>query len=262
VTGGRVLFEGADLLAKTAAEMRGIRGAKISMILQDSLTSLNPAFTIGNQIGETIALHQGLRGAALRRRVLEMLRRVRIPDAESHINDYPHVLSGGMRQRVAGAIALACHPSLLIADEPTTALDVTIQAQYLSLLKEVQRESGMSMIFVTHDFGVVARMCDRVAVMYAGKIVETADTQSIFDDPHHPYTRALLQCLPRIDGSDRVLASIEGQPPDLSSRIEGCSFAPRCPMADGACREYPPEKALSKTHRVSCWHSDTGVIHG
>src|SRR5581483_9312573 len=200
ITDGRVLFEGSDLLAKSAAEIRDIRGARISMILQDSLTSLNPAFTIGAQVSETIALHQGKSGADLRRHTLDALQRVRIPDAESHVDDYPHVLSGGMRQRVAGAIALACNPALLIADEPTTALDVTVQAQYLRLLKDVQRESGMSMLFVTHDFGVVARMCDRVAVMYAGRIVETAPTREIFANPRHPYTRALLECLPAVDG--------------------------------------------------------------
>ncbi len=256
VTRGRIFFEGADLLRKTPAEMRAIRGAKISMVLQDSLTSLNPAFTIGNQVGEAIALHQALRGGTLRHRVIEELGRVRIPDAATHLADYPHTLSGGMRQRVAGAIALACHPSLLIADEPTTALDVTVQAQYLRLLKDVQRETGMSMIFVTHDFGVVARMCDRVAVMYAGRIVETAGTREIFDNPRHPYTRALLECLPRIDGPPRPLISIEGQPPDLSALPPGCRFAPRCRLASDACREYPHERVITESHRVSCWRAD------
>ena len=262
VTRGRIVFEGADLLRKTPAEMRAIRGAKISMVLQDSLTSLNPAFTIANQVGEAIALHQGLRGATLRQRVIEELGRVRIPDAETHLADYPHTLSGGMRQRVAGAIALACHPSLLIADEPTTALDVTVQAQYLRLLKDVQRETGMSMIFVTHDFGVVARMCDRVAVMYAGKIVEMAETREIFDNPRHPYTRALLECLPRIDGPPRPLVSIEGQPPDLSALPPGCRFAPRCRLASDVCREYPCEQTIAESHRVSCWRADEVVGRG
>jgi oligopeptide/dipeptide ABC transporter ATP-binding protein len=258
---GEILFEGADLLRKTTGEMRAIRGAKISMILQDSLTSLNPAFTIGNQVGEAIALHQGLRGKALRQRVIEALHLVRIPDAATHLNDYPHALSGGMRQRVAGAIALACQPSLLIADEPTTSLDVTVQAQYLALLKEIQRQSGMSMIFVTHDFGVVAKMCDRVAVMYAGKIVEAADTQEIFNNPRHPYTQALLACLPRLEGPMRALISIEGQPPDLSALPPGCRFAVRCSKAIDACHQYPEERTVSEDHAVSCWRAEEPGQH-
>jgi oligopeptide/dipeptide ABC transporter ATP-binding protein len=255
ITGGRIIFEGEDLLQKSDTEMRAVRGARISMILQDSLTSLNPAFTVGAQVGEAIALHQGLHGRELRAHVVDALRRVRIPDAQAHLDDYPHALSGGMRQRVAGAIALACNPSLLIADEPTTALDVTVQAQYLQLLKDVQRESGMSMLFVTHDFGVVARMCDRVAVMYAGRIVETAPTREIFAHPRHPYTRALLGCLPAVDGSVHELTSIEGQPPDLARLPAGCRFAPRCPLAADACRAYPTETVVGQDHRVSCWAS-------
>lgn len=253
---GQILFEGADLLAKTPVEMRAIRGGRISMILQDSLTSLNPALTIGNQVGEAIALHQGLRGNALRQRVIDALHLVRIPDAETHLNDYPHALSGGMRQRVAGAIALACQPSLLIADEPTTSLDVTVQAQYLDLLKEIQRQFGMSMIFVTHDFGVVAKMCDRVVVMYAGRIVETADTQEIFNNPRHPYTRALLECLPRLEGPMRPLVNIEGQPPDLASLPHGCRFAARCSKAVDLCRQYPEERTVNRDHSVSCWRAE------
>jgi oligopeptide/dipeptide ABC transporter ATP-binding protein len=229
------------------------------MILQDSLTSLNPAFTIGNQVAEAISLHQGLRGRALRQRVIDALHLVRIPDAATHLNDYPHALSGGMRQRVAGAIALACQPSLLIADEPTTSLDVTIQAQFLALLKEIQRQSGMSMIFVTHDFGVVAKMCDRVAVMYAGKIVETADTREIFSNPRHPYTQALLACLPRLEGPVQTLVNIEGQPPDLSALPLGCRFAPRCPRAIAVCQRYPDERAVSSDHSVSCCRADEPV---
>lgn len=259
VTRGQIWFEGADLLQKTPQEMRRIRGARISMILQDSLTSLNPAFTIGNQVAEAISLHQGLRGRALRQRVIEALHLVRIPDAATHLNDYPHALSGGMRQRVAGAIALACQPSLLIADEPTTSLDVTIQAQFLALLKEIQRQSGMSMIFVTHDFGVVAKMCDRVAVMYAGKIVETADTKEIFNNPRHPYTKALLACLPRLEGPVQTLVNIEGQPPDLSAIPTGCRFAPRCPRGIDVCQQYPEERAVSKDHSVSCWRAEEPV---
>jgi len=260
ITGGRVLFEGQDLLRNSEAEMREIRGARISMILQDSLTSLNPAFTVGAQVAEAIALHQRGRRRGLRRRVIHALRRVRIPDPESHVDDYPHVLSGGMRQRVAGAIALACNPALLIADEPTTALDVTVQAQYLRLLKDVQRESGMSMLFVTHDFGVVARMCDRVAVMYAGRIVETAPTREIFANPRHPYTRALLECLPAVDGPAHELISIEGQPPDVAHMPTGCRFAPRCAMAADVCRSYPAETTVTSEHRVSCWRPSAGVV--
>ena len=255
ITRGSICFEGEDLLAKTPAEMRAVRGARISMILQDSLTSLNPAFTVGDQVGEAIALHRGLRGAALRADVIEQLRRVRIPDAEVHLNDYPHALSGGMRQRVAGAIALACNPSLLIADEPTTALDVTVQAQYLNLLKSVQQVSGMTMIFVTHDLGVVARMCDRVAVMYAGRVVESAPTAELFVRPRHPYTRALLRCLPRVDGPLVALESIEGQPPNLAALPPGCRFAPRCPLAAVACTRYPDEETIGPDHRVSCWRA-------
>jgi len=255
ITGGRVLFEGADLLHMADAEMRAIRGSRISMILQDSLTSLNPAFTVGTQVGETIALHQGVAGRELQRRVVDALRRVRIPDAETHLADYPHVLSGGMRQRVAGAIALACNPALLIADEPTTALDVTVQAQYLQLLKDIQRESGMSMLFVTHDFGVVARMCDRVAVMYAGRIVETGTTRQIFARPRHPYTRALLRCLPQVDGPVQELVSIEGQPPDLAELPSGCRFAPRCSMAVAACDVYPAADEIETGQVVNCWRA-------
>jgi oligopeptide/dipeptide ABC transporter ATP-binding protein len=255
ITRGSIRFEGEELLAKSAAQMRAIRGARISMILQDSLTSLNPAFTIGDQVGETIALHRKLSGGALRAAVVDALRRVRIPDAESRLLDYPHALSGGMRQRVAGAIALACHPALLIADEPTTALDVTVQAQYLDLLKSLQRESGTSMIFVTHDLGVVARMCDRVAVMYAGRIVETAATAELFARPRHPYTQALLDCVPQVDGALRELRSIEGQPPNLAALPEGCRFEPRCERRIDRCRRYPDEERFDGDHRVSCWRA-------
>ncbi len=199
IVGGRIIFEGEDLLKKSWTEMRRIRGKKISMILQDPLTSLNPSFTIGSQVGEAIALHQRARGRTLRQKIIEALRLVSIPDAETRMRDYPHQMSGGMRQRVIGAIALSCQPSLLIADEPTTSLDVTIQAQYLRLLKELQQKAGTSLLFVTHDFGIVRRMCDKVAVMYAGKIVEIAQSREIFDNPIHPYTRALIACLPKME---------------------------------------------------------------
>ena len=181
-----MLFEGEDLLGKIGAEMRELRGARIAMILQDPMASLNPALTVGDQIAETLSLHRGLRGSALDRRVVELLGQVRISDPERRVHAYPHQMSGGIRQRVAGAIAISCLPSLLIADEPTTSLDVTIQAQYLRLLKDIQRETGLAMIFVTHDLGIVAKLCDRVAVMYAGRIVETGRTRDIFDRPRHP----------------------------------------------------------------------------
>jgi oligopeptide/dipeptide ABC transporter ATP-binding protein len=255
ITRGRILFEGFDLARLSPARMREIRGARISMILQDSLSSLNPAFTIGDQVGEVIALHRGLRGRALHDEVVSILHKVRIPDAERHLRSYPHSLSGGMRQRVAGAIALSCRPDLLIADEPTTALDVTVQAQYLNLLKSIQRESGMSMIFVTHDLGVIARMCDRVAVMYAGRIVESAPTATLFASPRHPYTQALLACLPAIHGPLHELVSIDGQPPNLAALPPGCRFAPRCGQRFAPCGRYPDPVSVTSEHSVACWRS-------
>src|SRR3989441_13076708 len=199
IVGGRVLFQGEDLLQKSPAEMRRVRGKQIAMVLQDPMTSLNPALTIGSQVSEVVRLHQGLRGSTLRERVLDALSRSRIPGGETRPRHYQHQLSGGMRQRVSSAIAMSCEPRLLIADEPTTALDVTIQAQYLELLKEVQRASGVAVILVTHDFGIVAANADRVAVMYAGHIVEMGGTLEVFDRPAHPYTQALLRCLPDVD---------------------------------------------------------------
>ena len=256
IVGGRIIFEGEDLLKKSRTEMRRIRGKKISMILQDPLTSLNPSFTIGSQVGEAVALHQRARGRTLRQKIIEALRLVRIPDAETRMRDYPHQMSGGMRQRVTGAIALSCQPSLLIADEPTTSLDVTIQAQYLRLIKELQQKTGTSLLFVTHDFGIVSRMCDKVAVMYAGKIVETAQTIEIFDSPIHPYTRALIACLPKVEARVHKLTTIDGQPPDLSHLPPGCSFAPRCPEVSAECfRGYPPQRRVTRDHEVSCWHA-------
>ncbi len=252
---GKIIFEGEDVLKKSLAEMRKIRGSKISMILQDSMTSLNPSFRIGDQVGEVIRLHGMVRGRTLLQKVIEALRLVRIPDAEMRIRDYPHQMSGGMRQRVTGAIALSCQPSLIIADEPTTSLDVTIQAQYLRLLKELQEQTKTSLLFITHDFGIVARMCDRVAVMYAGKIVETAETRDIFDNPRHPYTRALMSCLPKIEVQLKILATIEGQPPELGDLPPGCRFAPRCSEVSEECwRYYPPQTVVGRDHGVSCWN--------
>ena len=254
IVAGQVLFHGEDLLAKSDAEIRHYRGNKIAMVLQDPMTALNPVFTIGDQIYEALRLHRGLRGSRLKEVAAALLGRVRIPKPEERLSTYPHHFSGGMRQRVVGAIALAGSPSVLIADEPTTALDVTVQAAYLDLLKEIQAEEGLGILFITHDFAVVARMCDRVAVMYAGKIVETAPTGTLFDSPKHPYTEALLRSVPDVTKRDDRLYSIEGQPPSVFSPLPGCAFAPRCPYADEKCRTIaPPEIAVGPQQSVSCW---------
>jgi oligopeptide/dipeptide ABC transporter ATP-binding protein len=249
-----VLLDGEDLLQKTPAQMRRVRGKQIAMVLQDPMTSLNPGLTIGTQLGEVVRLHQGLRGASLRERVLDALTRLRIPGAAGRLRHYQHQLSGGMRQRVSSAIAMSCAPRLLIADEPTTSLDVTIQAQYLDLLKEVQQATGVAVILVTHDFGIVAANADRVAVMYAGRIVEIGRTLDVFNAPAHPYTRALLRCLPDVDLKRERLVEIGGQPPDLTRLPAGCPFAPRCPERQPQCEaEYPPAVPLDDGHVAHCW---------
>jgi oligopeptide/dipeptide ABC transporter ATP-binding protein len=254
IVDGEVLLEGQNILKLKPREMRRIRGSRISMVLQDPMTSLNPAFSIGDQVGEAVRLHQRVGGGELRRRVAEALSRLKIPSAESRMFDYPHQMSGGMRQRVSGAIALSCQPRLLIADEPTTSLDVTIQAQYMELLREIQERFQISIIFITHDFGIVAATAHKVAVMYAGKIVEMGTTEEIFDNPAHPYTEALLRCVPRSDRLEARLVDIPGQPPDLANLPTGCSFAPRCPKAMERCREaYPPEVEVSPGHVTKCW---------
>jgi oligopeptide/dipeptide ABC transporter ATP-binding protein len=254
IVGGRVMFAGEDLLQKSPAEMRRVRGKQIAMVLQDPLTSLNPALTIGTQVSEVVRLHQGLRGASLRERVLDSLRRLRIPAADTRLGHYAHQFSGGMRQRVSSAIALSCAPRLLIADEPTTALDVTIQAQYLELLTDVQASAGVAVILVTHDFGIVAAIADRVAVMYAGRIVETGSTLQLFDNPSHPYTWALLRCLPDVALKRQQLVEIGGQPPDLARLPQGCPFAPRCPERQAICDEaFPPTVDVAGGHTASCW---------
>ena len=253
IVGGSIVFDGEDLLARSPEEMRRLRGSQIAMILQDPMASLNPALTVGAQIAETLTLHRGLRGRPLDDRVLELLRQVRISDPERRVHAYPHQMSGGIRQRVAGAIAISCRPSLLIADEPTTSLDVTIQAQYLRLLKDIQRETNLALVFVTHDLGIVAKLCDRVAVMYAGRIVETGTTREIFNRPRHPYTIGLLSCLPTLGRGRASLAAIEGQPPDLAAVPAGCAFAPRCGLAEPRCRETrPPLEAVAAEHLVAC----------
>jgi oligopeptide/dipeptide ABC transporter ATP-binding protein len=254
IVGGRVLLDGENLLDKTPAEMRRVRGKQIAMVLQDPMTSLNPGLTIGTQLGEVVRLHQGLRGAALRARVLQALARLRIPGASSRLAHYQHQLSGGMRQRVSSAIALSCTPRLLIADEPTTSLDVTIQAQYLELLEDVQQATGVAVILVTHDFGIVAANADRVAVMYAGRIVEIGRTLDVFDHPAHPYTRALLRCLPDVELKRERLVEIDGHPPDLARLPPGCPFAPRCPERVARCEsEYPPAVSTGDGHVAHCW---------
>jgi oligopeptide/dipeptide ABC transporter ATP-binding protein len=253
IVGGRVLLDGEDLLRKTPAQMRRVRGKQIAMVLQDPMTSLNPALTIGTQVGEVVRLHQGVRGRALRERVLDALRRLRISAGDTRLGQYAHQFSGGMRQRVSSAIALSCAPRLLIADEPTTSLDVTIQAQYLELLKEVQASAGVAVILVTHDFGIVAANADRVAVMYAGTIVETGTTLQVFNRPRHPYTQALLRCLPDVGLKREQLVEIGGQPPDLTRLPPGCPFAPRCPERQAVCEQSPPAVAIEAGHTASCW---------
>jgi oligopeptide/dipeptide ABC transporter ATP-binding protein len=255
IVGGTVEFDGVDLLSLSEKEMRDYRGRNLSMILQDPLSSLNPVFSIGDQVGEGIVIHEGLRGLPLRQRVGQLLTWLGIPAADSRLGDYPHQFSGGMRQRVVGAVCLACRPRFLIADEPTTSLDVTIQLQYLNLLKDIQRQEKLAMLFVTHDFGCIAQMCDHVAVMYAGKIVEKAEVREIFDSPVHPYTRALMRSVPKVEERVERLYSIEGQPPALLNLAPGCAFLPRCAEKSDRCflKEFPPESRLAGDHSVRCW---------
>ncbi|HEY7656651.1 MAG TPA: ABC transporter ATP-binding protein [Burkholderiales bacterium] len=252
---GAIRLEGEDLVPKSEQEMRQIRGRRISMILQDPQTSLNPVFTVGNQLIEAIEIqHADERKPSLVRRAVEGLKQVKVAAPERRVTDYPHQISGGMKQRVVGAIAISCEPKIIIADEPTTSLDVTIQAQYLRLLREIQEATNLALIFITHDFGIVAKMCDRVLVMYAGRIVESGSVRDIFNHPSHPYTQALLHSVPSMDEDVERLYSIEGQPPALWDLPEGCRFAPRCPHADDRCqREYPRQATVGKDHVASCW---------
>ena len=251
---GQVLLEGDDLVPKSEREMQRIRGRRISMILQDPQTSLNPAFNIGSQLMEALRIHDLDGAGSFRQRALQALRRVRVAAPEQRMRDFPHQMSGGMKQRVVGAIALSCGPRVLIADEPTTALDATIQLQYLTLLREIQQRTRLGMLFITHDFGIVARMCDRVAVMYAGRIVESGPVRVIFRGPRHPYTEALMASVPKLHETVTRLPSIEGQPPALHRLPAGCRFAPRCRYADERCRrEYPPTFALGPAHEAACW---------
>jgi oligopeptide/dipeptide ABC transporter ATP-binding protein len=253
IAGGRIDFLGEDLTKKTQREMRRIRGRAIAMILQDPMASLNPLFSIYRQVAEPAYYHQGIRGRGLRQRVQELLGAVRIPSPAQRMRDYPHQMSGGMRQRIVGAIALAGGPKLIIADEPTTNLDVTIQAQYLDLLKDLQKETGVAIIFVTHNLGIVARMCDRMAVMYAGKIVEHGSVRNLFNAAKHPYTRALLGSIAKL-GSKEPVYAIPGQPPNLARLPPGCAFHPRCPNAMPRCAiQEPAETRFDANWTARCW---------
>ena len=251
---GKVLLQGENLLDKSEREMRHIRGRRLSMILQDPQTSLNPVFTIGNQLLEAIHIHHAGRARALLSRAIHALSQVRVAAPERRVEDYPHQMSGGMKQRVVGAIALSCEPHVIIADEPTTSLDVTIQAQYLRLLREIQEETGLSIIFITHDFGIVAKMCDRVMVMYAGRVVESGPVRDIFNHPAHPYTQALLQSVPTLEERPERLYAIDGQPPALWDLPPGCRFTARCPYAEARCEEsYPSTFSAGPDHTADCW---------
>jgi oligopeptide/dipeptide ABC transporter ATP-binding protein len=256
IVGGHIYFDGEDLLSKSEEEMRKFRGSRITMIQQNPDSSLNPVFRVGDQVGEAIMTCQKLTKKALFERVIDMLRLVQIAAPEERALDYPHQMSGGMRQRVAGAIALSCRASLLIADEPTTNLDVTTQVEYLKLLQDVQQETGVGIIFITHDFGIVSQICDRVAVMYAGKIVETGPTMDVMEKPMHPYTTALLDAVPKPDSKGTLLKSIEGQPPDPVNLPSTCSFAPRCSRVSERCiKEAPEEIKINDQHYVSCFYA-------
>ena len=264
IQGGTIDFDGRDIRDISDNELRKIRGGDIGFIFQDPMTSLNPVFSVGFQIVEPLRVHMGLSKKAARKRAAELLALVGIPDATARLKDFPHQFSGGMRQRVMIAIALACDPKVLIADEPTTALDVTIQAQILELIKELRQKLGMAIIWITHDLGVIAEIADRVAVMYAGQIVEHAEVKDLFANPQHPYTRALLETLPRM-GEARAtrLASIEGQPPNLDHAPVSCEFAPRCAHAFERClNENPQRRDITPEHDVACfWDAKTGGPH-
>ena len=260
ITEGEILFEGSDLLKLSEKEMQNVRGRKISMIFQEPMTALNPVLTVGNQIGETLVIHKRYKKKEARLAAIELLRAVRIPDAEKRVDQYPHQLSGGMRQRVMIAMAIACRPALLIADEPTTALDVTIQAQILDLLKSLRAEFGLSILLITHALGVVAEVADRVIVLYAGKIAEEAPVRELFENPQHPYTVGLLDSIPKLVVSGekaKRLNTIEGAVPDLGHLPPGCSFYERCKSRMDICKAtFPAEIWLNPEHRVACFLAD------
>jgi len=258
---GTILFKGSNLLALSDNEMSNLRGSEISMIFQDPMTFLNPVFTAGEQVAEAIRRHQGKSRAEARAMTIDIFRTVGIPNAEQRYDAYPHQLSGGLRQRVMIAIALSSQPALLIADEPTTALDVTIQAQILNLLRDLQAQFGMSILLITHDLGVVAEMCDSVAVMYAGKIVEQAPVETLYEHPEHPYTIGLMNAIPRADLPDSPPVAIEGSPPDLVKPPVGCRFQPRCPYARAICIKQEPElRAVARDHTSACHFAGQGLF--
>ncbi|GHK00811.1 ABC transporter ATP-binding protein [Streptomyces sp. NPDC003753] len=262
ITGGRVLFQGRDLLTLKEEERRRIRGAGMAMIFQDALSALNPVLTVGDQLGEMFVVHRGMSKKDARARAIELMDRVRIPAARQRVRDYPHQFSGGMRQRIMIAMALALEPALIIADEPTTALDVTVQAQVMDLLAELRREYGMGLVLITHDLGVVADVADRIAVMYAGRIVESAPVHDIYKSPAHPYTRGLLDSIPRLDRKGRRLYAIEGLPPSLTHIPPGCPFHPRCPLARDVCRTDEPPLYEVDEQRGSACHFWRECLHG
>jgi len=252
VSGGEILLQGRNLLQLPAQDLRALRGKDMAMIFQEPMTSLNPVMRVGQQIGEVLRWHRSMQGDDARQEGIALLKRVEMPDPQRQIDAYPHELSGGMRQRVMIAIALAGRPRLLIADEPTTALDVTIQAQILELIRNIQRADGMSVLLITHDLGVIAEMCDRVAVMYAGRVVEQGAVMDIFDRPAHPYTRGLLASRPKISAGANWLSTIEGTVPAVGQMGAGCSFAPRCPLAGPACEQRPPLHEVGPAHQAAC----------
>ncbi|MFD6023189.1 ABC transporter ATP-binding protein [Streptomyces griseoluteus] len=254
ITGGRILFQGRDLLGLKEEERRRIRGAGMAMIFQDALSALNPVLSVGDQLGEMFTVHRGMSRKDARKRAVELMDRVRIPGAAQRVRDYPHQCSGGMRQRIMIAMAIALEPALVIADEPTTALDVTVQAQVMDLLAELRREYDMGLVLITHDLGVVADVADRIAVMYAGRIVESAPVHDIYKAPAHPYTRALLDSIPRLDHKGRELNAIRGLPPSLTRIPPGCAFHPRCAMARDVCRTDEPPLYPAGPDRVSACH--------
>jgi oligopeptide/dipeptide ABC transporter ATP-binding protein len=254
---GQINFEGENLLDKSDSEMQHIRGKRIAMILQDPMASLNPLFSIGDQVAEPMRVHEHMGRGGAWTRAKELLGAVRISAPETRVREYPHQMSGGMRQRIVGAIAISCEPALLIADEPTTSLDLTIQAQYLSLLSDLQKRYHLALIFITHNLGIVAKMCDKVAVMYAGRMVESGPVRQIFNRPAHPYTEALLRSIPRLTDRRERLTAIEGQPPDMTSPPSGCAFHPRCPKAIERCQEQdPPIFEVAEDQRARCWLAD------
>jgi len=253
VLGGQIRFKGTDLLGLSERDLRQIRGSEISMVFQNPLTSLNPALTVGRQLIDVISTHQHVDYATASKRAIEALSLVGIPSPAARITSYPHQFSGGMRQRVLIAMAVACRPQLLIADEPTTALDVTIQAQVVALLQQLRSDLGLAILFITHNLDLVAELCDRVAVMYAGSLMEEAPVEELFSRPRHPYTSALMRCIPRLSTEGKILESIEGSPPSVDTLVTGCPFEPRCPLAMDKCRHDAPQEHRVGDHRVSCW---------